>query len=103
MAEPSASAVPMDKALTNGLSTATSERTLHLHGQQMASGAPRMINFRGDVAEKHNYDKIKPLSDAWRSGDVVYIQAESHKTGQVGHYQILGNQWNLLEALAKLD
>ena len=36
-------------------------------------------------------------------GNVVIIQGESQKTGQTAHYQILANQWGLLEALARLD
>lgn len=95
--------IVLDKAITQGLSEVTRDRTLDLHDKQMATGAPRMINFRGDLAERYNYDKIKPLSAGKAFGNVIVIQAESNKTGQVGHYQILGNQWNLLEVLAKLD
>jgi hypothetical protein len=70
----------------------------------MGSGNPKIINFRGDIAENYQYDKIKPLSSkAQAMGNVVIIQGESQKTGQTAHYQILANQWGLLEALARLD
>ncbi len=43
------------------------------------------------------------MSLAREHGKVVYIEAVSHKTGETGHYQILANQWKLLEVLARLD
>lgn len=95
--------ISLEQAVRDGVSEVTRDRTLQLHAQQMATGKPRPINFRGDVAEKHNYDKLKPLSNAQVAGTVVYIQAESQKSGTTGHYQILANQWGLMEALAKLD
>ena len=96
--------ISLDKAITQGLSEVTRERTLSTHAQQMGSGNPKIINFRGDIAENYQYDKIKPLSSkAQAIGNVVIIQGESQKTGQTAHYQILANQWGLLEALARLD
>lgn len=96
--------ISLDKAISQGLSEVTRERTLNIHAQQMGSGSPKIINFRGDIAEKYQYDKIKPLSPkAHTMGNVVVIQGESQKTGQTAHYQILANQWGLLEALARLD
>lgn len=92
-----------EKAITRGVNEVNRERTLSLHAQQMATGAPRPINFRGDVADKHQYDKIKSLSAAKALGNVVVVLAESHKTGQTAHYQILANQWGLLEVVACLD
>ena len=98
------SPIALEKAITQGLSEVTRERTLAIHSQQMGSGNPKIINFRGDIAEDYQYDKIKPLSaKAQAMGNVVVIQGESQKTGQTGHYQILANQWGLLEALARLD
>ncbi len=95
--------IPISKAITKGLSEVTRERTLSIHAQQMGNGNPKIINFRGDVAEDYQYDKIKPLSPkAQALGNVVVIEGESQKTGTVGHYQIQANQWGLLEALAKL-
>ncbi|MDD3016900.1 MAG: hypothetical protein PHE74_00655 [Comamonas sp.] len=95
--------IPLSKAITKGLSEVTRERTLLIHAQQMGNGNPKVINFRGDVAEDYQYDKIKPLSTkAQAMGNVVVIEGESQKTGTVGNYQILANQWGLLEALAKL-
>ena len=94
----------MDKALTTGLSEATLARTVALYATHVASGSDRCLNFRGDVAEDHGYDKIKPSMSAARThGHVVYIEGVSQKTGATGHYQILANQWKLLEVLARLD
>lgn len=95
--------ISLNKAITQGLSEVTRERTMSIHAQQMGTGNPKIISFRGDVAENYQYDKIKPLSKAQSMGNVVVIEGESQKTGTVGHYQILANQWGLLEALAKLD
>ena len=75
--------ISLDKAITQGLSEVTRERTLSTHAQQMGSGNPKIINFRGDIAENYQYDKIKPLSSkAQAMGNVVIIQGESQKTGQ---------------------
>lgn len=92
----------LEKAILQGMSEVTRDRTLQLQARQMATAQPRPINFRGDVAEANQYDKIQPLSEGQASGNVVYIQGKSQKTGAVAHYQILGNQWGLMEALAKL-
>ena len=94
--------IPLSKAITKGLSEVTRERTLLIHAQQMGNGNPKIINFRGDVAENYQYDKIKPLSAAQSLGNVVVIQGESQKTKEQGYYQVLANQWGLLEALAHL-
>lgn len=96
------SPISLTNAITQGLSEVTRERTLALHSQQMGTGAPKIINFRGDVAERYQYDKIKPLSAAQSLGNVVVIQGESQKTKEQGYYQVLANQWGLLEALAHL-
>lgn len=94
----------MNKALTAGLSEVTLARTLELFQAHVASGSDRLLNFRGDLAEHYNYDKIKPLMTPARAqGYVVVIEAVSQKTGETGHYQILANQWKLLEVLARLD
>lgn len=94
----------MDKALTTGLSEVTLARTLELYAAHISMGSDRSLNFRGDVAERYLYDKIKPsMKPAHTQGHVVYIDAVSQKTGQSGLYQILVNQWKLLEVLAKLD
>lgn len=98
------STLSMDKAVTAGLSEVTLARTLELFAAHLASGSDRTLNFRGDLAERYNYDKIKPaMTPARSNGNVVYIEAVSQKTGQPGHYQILANQWKLLEVLARLD
>jgi hypothetical protein len=96
--------VSIDKAVTQGLSEATLARTQELFSAYLATGSDRSLNFRGDLAERHAYDKIKPLLvPAVAHGNVVCIQAVSQKTGETGHYQILANQWKLLEVLARLD
>ena len=96
--------VSLDKAVTEGLSEVTRSRTLELFSALRASGSDRMLNFRGDLAEQYNYDKIKPtMTPARAQGNVVFIEATSHKTGETAHYQILANQWKLLEVLARLD
>jgi hypothetical protein len=96
--------VSIDKAVTQGLSEATLARTQELFSTYLATGSDRSLNFRGDLAERHAYDKIKPLLvPAVAHGNVVCIQAVSQKTGETGHYQILANQWKLLEVLARLD
>lgn len=97
-------AVSLSNAITSGLSEATLARTLELFNQHLHTRSERSFNFRGDLAENHQYDKIKPLMTPPRTeGFVVIIEATSHKTGDVGQYQILGNQWKLIEVLAKLD
>lgn len=94
----------MDKAITTGLSEVTLSRTLELFGAHLASNSDRLLNFRGDLAERYHYDKVKPSMKAAKTqGNVVYIEAVSQKTGETGHYQILANQWKLLEVLARLD
>jgi hypothetical protein len=57
------------------------------------------ISFRGDLAERYQYDKIRPLSEAQRHGHQIVIEAESQKTGATGHYCIECNSWNLIEAV----
>ena len=94
----------LDKAITTGLSEVTRARTLELFDAHLASGSDRALNFRGDVAEHYHYDKVKPIPQAAQSqGHVVFIEAVSQKTGETGHYQILANQWKLLEVLARLS
>lgn len=95
--------ISLDKAITTGLSEVTLSRTLELFAAHLASGSDRLLNFRGDLAERYNYDKIKPtMTPARTQGNVVFIEATSHKTGETGYYQILANQWKLLEVLARL-
>jgi hypothetical protein len=102
MSEPST--LSMDNAVTAGLSEVTLARTLELFAAHLASGSDRTLNFRGDLAERYQYDKIKPaMTAAHTQGNVVYIEAVSQKSGQTGYYQILANQWKLLEVLARLD
>ena len=94
----------MTKAITAGLSEVTLQRTVELFQAQQSSGAPRALTFRGDLAERNQYDKIMPTAAPARTeGHVVFIEGTSQKTGSVGHYQILANQWKLLEVLARLD
>lgn len=95
--------IPLTAALTNVHNEVIRDRTLALIAQQMDSGAPRDINFRGDIAEKYQYDKIKPLTHGRAFGNVVVIRGESKKTGKQAYYQIQSNQWNLLEVLALLS
>lgn len=96
--------IPLDKAITQGMSEVTRSRTLALYQQHAQTNSERLLAFRGDVAERHQYDKIKPvLSQAITQGHIVIIEGVSQKTGETAHYQILGNQWNLLEVLARLD
>jgi hypothetical protein len=94
----------LDKAITEGQNEVTRPKTLEVfekkHGEDLGK---HLINFRGDIAEKFNYDKILPLSHAKAIGNVVYILGKSSKTGQEACYQIMANQWGLLEVLAKLD
>lgn len=94
----------MEKAITAGLSEVTLTRTLELFTAHLVSGSDRTFNFRGDVAENYGYDKIKPTKKPARAqGNVVYIEAVSQKTGETALYQILANQWKLLEVLARLS
>ena len=93
----------MHHALTDGLSKVTLERTVELFNAHQARGDERTLNFRGDLAEHNNYDKIKPTrAPVQTHGHVVFIEAVSQKTGAIGHYQIQANQWKLLEVLAYL-
>lgn len=93
----------MQNALTAGLSEVTLQRTIELFDAQQAKGGERTLTFRGDLAERNKYDKIKPTGTPARSeGNVVFIEAVSQKTGETGYYQILANQWKLLEVLARL-
>ena len=94
----------MHKALITGLSEVTRTRTLELFEAFVTTGGDRSLNFRGDVAEQYGYDKIKPTTQAAQAhGNVVVIEAVSQKKGDTAHYQILANQWKLLEVLARLD
>ena len=43
------------------------------------------------------------MKPAQSQGNVVFIEAVSQKTGETAHYQILANQWKLLEVLARLN
>ena len=97
-------AVSLLKAKTTGLSEVTLERTLARYNEHINTGNDRQLNFRGDVAEDYQYDKIKPLMKPAQTHElVVFIEGQSHKTGAIAHYQILVNQWNLLEVIARLD
>lgn len=105
MSHTEAPATPsLDKAIMEGQNEVTLSKTLEVfekkHGEELGK---HLINFRGDIAEKFSYDKILPLSHAKALGHVVYIQGKSSKTGKEGCYQIMANQWGLLEVLAKLD
>lgn len=42
------------------------------------------------------------MTPARAQGNVVFIEATSHKTGETGYYQILASQWKLLEVLEVL-
>ncbi len=64
-------------------------------------GSDRALNFRGDLAERYNYDKIKPaMKPAQSQGNVVFIEAVSHKRAKPRTTKFLANQWKLLEVLA---
>lgn len=96
--------VSLDKAITTGLSEVTLHRTMELYNAYLASNSERTLNFRGDLAEAYHYDKVTPLKKpALTKGYVVLIEATSQKTGETGLYQILANQWKLLEVLARID
>ena len=96
--------VSMTNAITAGLSEVTLQRTVELFRALQASGPGRTLNFRGDLAERYNYDKIAPTAAPARAqGHIVFIEGVSQKTGTTGHYQIWANQWKLLEVLARLD
>ncbi len=72
--------IPMEKAITVGLSEVTLARTLELFAAHLSSGSDRALNFRGDLAERYNYDKIKPaMKPAQSQGNVVFIEAVSQK------------------------
>lgn len=43
------------------------------------------------------------MTPARAQGNVVFIEATSHKTGETGYYQILASQWKLLEVLEVLE
>ena len=94
----------LEKAVKEGLNEVTCPKTLEIfekkHGNDLGK---QHINFRGDIAERFGYDKIYPVSQPQTVGNLVYIQGKSHKTGEQAYYQILANQWGLLEVLAKLD
>ena len=94
----------LDKAIKDGQNEVTHPKTLEVfakrHGDDLGK---HHINFRGDIAEKFGYDKIFPISQPKSSGYLVYIQGKSGKTGQEAFYQIMANQWGLLEVLARLD
>ena len=105
MSHTEAPAAPsLDKAIREGQNEVTQPKTLEVfakkHGDELGKNH---INFRGDIAEKHGYDKIFPVSQPQSQGHLVYILGKSGKTGQQGYYQIMANQWGLLEVLAKLD
>lgn len=104
MSHTDAPATPsMDKAIKEGQNEVTHPKTLEVFAKKHDELGKHHINFRGDIAEKHGYDKIIPLSTPKSAGNLVYIQGKSSKTGQEGFYQIMANQWGLLEVLAKLD
>ena len=105
MSQTDAPALPsLDKAVKDGQNEVSRPKTLEVfakkHGDDLGK---QHINFRGDVAEKHAYDKIFPVSQPNCAGNVVYITGKSGKTGEQAFYQIMANQWGLLEVLAKLD
>ena len=105
MSHTDAPATPsMDKAIKDGQNEVTLPKTLEVfakkHGDDLGK---HHINFRGDIAEKFGYDKIFPTSQPKAVGHLVYILGKSGKTGQESYYQIMANQWGLLEVLAKLD
>lgn len=105
MSQTEAPATPsLDKAVKDGQNEVSRPKTLEVfakkHGDDLGK---HHINFRGDVAEKFGYDKIFPASQPKTVGNLVYILAKSGKTGQEAYYQIMANQWGLLEVLAKLD
>lgn len=95
--------VPLANAMTANLNEVLRATTLDLIAKQMASESPRPINFRGDIAERFNYDKVQPLSDGRAFGDIIVIRGKSQKKGTEHYYQILSNQWKLLEIVAVLD
>ena len=98
------SPLSLTNAITTGLSEVTLARTLALYEKNRGSDNNRALTFRGDVAERFGYEKVAPLmTPAITQGNMVIIEGVSQKTGQTAHYQVLVNQWNLLELLARLD
>lgn len=95
----------IELAIRTGLNEVTRDKTLELYARkyrQADTSAPLLL-FRGDVAEAHQYDKIKPVSAAKALGHVIVIEGQSQKRDAKGYYQIQCNQWGLLEVLAQLD
>ena len=87
------------------MATLIAERTLDKYARDYF---PRLnqvsISFRGDRAEQHNYDKIRPLGSARSHGkNVVVVEGLSQKTGATALYRIECNSWNLIEALEVLE
>ena len=92
-------------ATSPDMATLLAERTLEKYAQAYF---PRLnqvsISFRGDRAEKHGYDKIRPLGEARNLGsNVVAVEGMSQKTGATNLYRIECNSWNLIEALEVLE
>ena len=83
------------------MATLVADRTLDKYAKDYFPRREQVtIAFRGDIAERHNYDKIRPLSEAQRHGrHIVVIEGQSQKTGATGHYRIECNSWNLIEAV----
>ena len=88
-------------ATSPDMATLVADRTLDKYAKDYFPRREQVtIAFRGDIAEKHNYDKIRPISEAQRHGrHIVVIEGQSQKTGATGHYRIECNSWNLIEAV----
>lgn len=83
------------------MATLVADRTLDKYAKDYFPRREQVtISFRGDIAEKHSYDKIRPLSEAQRHDkNIVVIEGLSQKKGTTALYRIECNSWNLIEAV----
>lgn len=88
-------------ATSPDMATLVADRTLDKYAQDYFPRREQVtISFRGDIAEQHSYDKIRPLSEAQRHGNhIVVIEGLSQKKGTTALYRIECNSWNLIEAV----
>ena len=91
----------MNSTASPDMAALIAERTLAKYAKDYYPRREQVtIAFRGDIAEQHQYDKIRPLSEAQRQGKhLVVIEGQSQKTGATAFYRIECNNWNLIEAV----
>jgi hypothetical protein len=93
----------LDKAIKDGQNEVTHPKTLEVFAKawRRSGQAPHQLPRRHcrEVRLRQDLPDLQPKS----SGNLVYIQGKSGKTGQEAFYQIMANQWGLLEVLARLD